>query len=286
MAAYRYDPGEAPVFEIDNVSLIRQDKGLFEKDPNGKLVLTNRNLIWLEKGAFNSIKNVYSFPLAEVQIHAGQAYISAQNKGNSFHVSFFFYHAAPTFRISDKRKTKRIIDELNYLVGDPEVIASLNKKPANLSEGVAAIAGMVMDSIGLSDSSFSLRTNAPGHSSAANITRSAPVGREEPSIPRSMTYREMALQYKPANKERIPYQNQRTEYGPLRSNNNPANQPLRATARTTYENISTRNPHIVPSRQTVAIRCPFCTAPVSGVSGEIVCCEYCGSHINISECLK
>ena len=62
MAAEYYEPGEAPVVEVDNVTMVVQNKGFLENDKNGKLVLTNRNLIWFEKGMFNSIKNKFFVP--------------------------------------------------------------------------------------------------------------------------------------------------------------------------------------------------------------------------------
>lgn len=145
MASYNLQQGETL---LDSLEGIRMDTEGSVFDQSGDLLLTDRRLMWVEKGLFGKVKSQQSFPLSAIAVSQGRARVLLKrDSGGSYDLEVFLTGRKLSFSTDEDElgSTIGFANELNHVVTNSANDIYRMKKAGLIQEGV----NMFKESLGL-----------------------------------------------------------------------------------------------------------------------------------------
>lgn len=133
--------------------------GGFSSAYTGELVLTNLNMIYINKGMFGKVKNIQKFPLNQIKVINGQPQVimakSLRSSRQQLQIFLKNGQEAFEFQSSSKREISNWINNITKLLtGD--TAQTLNSKNIMAIPGAEHVAETVKDTIGAFKDTFGI----------------------------------------------------------------------------------------------------------------------------------
>lgn len=145
MASYKLQQGETLYASLESIRMDTED-ALFPE--TGDLVLTDRRLVWVEKGIFGKVKSERGFSLSDITVSHGRARVDLKrDPGGSYALDVFLPGRKLSFSTSEKdlRSAVSFANELNHVVTGTLADIYRMKKTGLIQDGV----NMFKESLGL-----------------------------------------------------------------------------------------------------------------------------------------
>ncbi|QBO35759.1 hypothetical protein EQG49_04415 [Periweissella cryptocerci] len=114
MSKYQLNTNEIMVKEYTSGSHIVGNKHL-----SGELVLTNRNLVWVNVGMFGSVKGIDTFNLRDIKVFDDKVQIKLSGIDDS-HLDIYFKNHVETFSFIDRKEATNWANEINHVITDSD----------------------------------------------------------------------------------------------------------------------------------------------------------------------
>jgi hypothetical protein len=156
-ARYNLQPNEVVLLKDESVA--HGGSGAAYKD---ELILTNLNLVLLQKGMFGNPKGVLNFPLNQIKVYNQQAQAAigkARNGTNLLEVYLLNGEEKFSFQSGGKKKLNEWIAKINHAVTGQE--SPVQQASGMALPGAALVAGVLNDTFGVFKSKFGSKSAAP-----------------------------------------------------------------------------------------------------------------------------
>ena len=139
---YELGPNECIIMRHDSVKY----KG---SNYRNELILTNQNLVLVEKGVFKGIKDIYVFPLREIKKYNGEAQaIMSKGRDGFQHLQVYFINGMQDFGFELGRfEIRKWIDAINKTVMGKDYKPSSSSTTSTIGNGLGILSGMVKDTM-------------------------------------------------------------------------------------------------------------------------------------------
>jgi hypothetical protein len=157
MAEYNLQPNEAVLLKEEHV----RHGGTFASYTDA-LILTNLNLVLVEKGFFGKSKGIRVFPINEVKVDSGQAQaVVGQDKNGTPALEVYFMDGEEkfTFQSGGKKKILTWAAGINQVVTGQE--PPVEQETGMALPGTELVAGLLKDTIGVFKAKLGSKTDAP-----------------------------------------------------------------------------------------------------------------------------
>lgn len=125
-AEYKLSPNEAMIMKQERVI-----HGGVMANFTDELLLTNLNLVLIEKGTFGNVKNIQVFPVNQIKVFNNQAQIMmSKTRGGYPQIEVYFVNGQENFGFESKKDATNWIININQLVTGGEVQINTSAKTA------------------------------------------------------------------------------------------------------------------------------------------------------------
>lgn len=138
---YNLQPNESMIMSYDRVSHGGSMAGYTDE-----LLLTNLNIVFLDKGMFGKVKNIQVFPLNHIKVFNGQAQVLlGRRNGLYVQIDIYFLNGQESFGFERKKEALKWIANINKLVTGSE--GEIDTSTSGELVGVENIAGALKETM-------------------------------------------------------------------------------------------------------------------------------------------